>query len=118
LKNPAIAKMWDLLIPSPESVEGVDRDVYERFAIPHAFKPRLSLFEACVAAFAALIRIFFGSLLFAVWGTYSLKAWTSIPNILLRVAVVLPMLVVFLLSFALLMIAISAVARAVSPKHL
>ena len=43
-----------------------DRPGYERFAIPYSFKPRLSLVEALVASLGAFLRIFLGSLLFAV----------------------------------------------------
>jgi hypothetical protein len=110
--------MFDLLVPSPDPFDDKDRSAYERVRIPHAFKPRLSLFEAAIAVFGALIRILLGSLLFAVWGTWSLKIWTSVPQISLRVIILLPMLVLFLVVFALVMIAISAVARFAAYKRI
>ena len=62
-----------------------------------------------------LTRIFLGSLLFAVWGTYSFLAWNTIHGTFLRVMVLLPLLLLFLLFFALLMIAISAIQKVISP---
>jgi hypothetical protein len=118
LKNATLDKMLDLLVPAPDPVpHGVDRSEYERFALPHDFKPRLSFFEACLAVFAALTKIFLGSLLFAVWGTYSLLAWSTIHSPVMRVIVLLPMLLVFLFFFALVMIGISAAHRSVSHKR-
>jgi hypothetical protein len=117
LQNVLLAKMLDLLVPPPESADGMDRGVYERFALPHVFKPRLSLYEACVAVAAGLARIFLGSLIFAVWGSYSWKVWTIIPNTVLRVIVLLSMLLMFLLFFAMAMISITAMARAVTRKN-
>lgn len=87
---------------------------HERFAIPFTFKPQLSFLEAVIATAGALLRIFLGSLLFAVWGTYSLVAWTRIHNLFLRVGVQLPLIFLFLLSFSLLMFAITALVRITS----
>ena len=95
----------------------MDRGVHERFAIPYSFKPQLTLAQAAIAAVVAFLRIFLGSLLFAVWGAYSLAAWTSIRSPFWRIAVVLPMAAGFLLSFCLLMIAISALDRSRSPRR-
>jgi hypothetical protein len=118
LKNATLDKMLDLLVQAPDPVpHGVDRSAYERFALPHAFKPRLSFLEACMAVFAAISKIFLGSLLFAVWGTYSLLAWSTIHSPFLRVIVLLPLLLLFLFSFALVMIGISAAHRSVSHKR-
>jgi hypothetical protein len=117
LKNPVLEKLLDLLVRTADPVDATDRSSYERFALPYVFKPRLSFYEACVAVFAALARIFLGSLLFAIWGSYSLMVWTSIPGLFLRVSVLLPMLLVFLCSFILVMISITALARVVSQKH-
>ena len=96
---------------------GVERSGYERFAIPYTFKPQLSFAEALVAVAASLLRIFLGSLLFAIWGTYSLLAWTAVRNYFWRAAALLPLFVLFLLSFVVLMLAISALARTLSPRR-
>ena len=88
----------------------------ERFPIPFTFKPRLSLTEALIATAAAVARILLGSFLFAVWGTYSLIAWTTIRNLPSRVGAVSSLFLAFLLSCALLMSAISAFVRAISPR--
>ncbi len=73
--------------------------------------------EAMVAVVTTLTRIFLGSLLFAVWGTYSFLAWNTIQGPFLRVMVLLPLLLLFFLFFALLMIAISAIQKVIS-QHL
>ena len=90
---------------------------YQRLPIPHTFKPQLSFREASVAVFAAFSRIFFGSLLFAVWGSYSLAAVLAIRSNALRVAVALPLIALFLLLFGLLMLAIAKMMRALWPKR-
>ena len=90
---------------------------YERFALPHVFKPRLSFGEAVVATLGTLLRIFLGSLLFAIWGSYAWFAWTALPNYLLRVVVILPMFLLFLVCMLLLLSAIGALQRAVWPKQ-
>jgi hypothetical protein len=110
-----IAKVRVLFFPlAARGDGGEDRSKYERLAIPFTFKPQLSFLEALVATFGALLRVFLGSLLFAVWGTYSLVAWTTIRNQFWRVGVQLPLFLLFLLIFALLMLAIAALVRTVS----
>lgn len=89
----------------------VARSVGERFAIPHTFQPQLGVIQALVGIGGALLRIFLGSLLFAVWGTYSLVAWSAIGNRFSRVAALVALSFLFLLSFTVLMLAISALAR-------
>jgi hypothetical protein len=93
------------------------RSVYERFAIPYTFKPQLSLLEAILAAGGAFARIILGSLLFAVWGTYTFLAWSALRNIFARVATLLAMIALFLLLFASLMLGISALVRMLWPKQ-
>jgi hypothetical protein len=106
-----------LFPPAPDRERGVERSVYERFAIPYTFKPRLSFGEAVVAATGACLRIFLGSLLFAIWGTYSLEIWTAIRSYFWRTATLLPLFLLFVLSQAVLMLAISALVRTFSPKR-
>jgi hypothetical protein len=96
------------------SVEEEARFRNERFAIPYTFKPQLSFSEALVATAGALLRILLGSLLFAIWGTYSLVAWTTIRDPFLRVGVQLPLFLLFLVSFSLLMLVIAALVRTIS----
>jgi hypothetical protein len=113
-----MARARDLLFPlADQGHAGVDRSAYERLPIPHSFKPRLSFAEALVAVTGAFLRIFLGSLLFAVWGSYSLAAWTSSRSYVWRAAVLLPLLLAFLVSFFLMLLAIAALVRACSPKR-
>jgi hypothetical protein len=84
-----------------------DRSSYERFAIPYTFKPRLSVAEALIAATTAFLRIFCGSVLFGVWGAYTMLLLGRIRHMLWRVVVFLPLLAIFALAFVALMVSIS-----------
>jgi hypothetical protein len=90
------------------------RAKYERFAIPHSFKPALSVGEAALAAFAAFLRIFLGSLLFAFCGAYTLSVWSAPHSLFQRVAVALGMGALFLGAFALVLWAIGAAVQKLS----
>jgi hypothetical protein len=92
------------------------RPEHERLAIPFTFKPQLSFPEALVATAGALLRILLGSLLFAVWGTFSLVSWAAIRNPFWRIGVQLPLFLLFLLSLSLLMLAIAALVRTIALK--
>jgi hypothetical protein len=81
------------------------------FALPYSFKPQLTLLEAAIAACMAFVRILLGCLLFAVWGSYSMAAWSRLRGEWWRIPVILMMFSVFVVSFAGLMLSISAVAR-------
>jgi len=118
MKGMNLKAWWDWLFPpAPSGPALTGRSSYERFALPYVFKPRLSLGEAAVATLGALLRIFLGSCLFALWGTSTIFVWQTIPNYALRAAVLLPLFVVFLLALALLMSAIASLLRMISPKH-
>ena len=87
------------------------RPIHERFAIPYSFKPRLSVTEAVIATATAFLQIFLGCLLFAFWGAYSLAALHRIRSLFWRVAVAPVLIALFLALLALLMPAVSALAR-------
>ena len=95
----------------PAHTEGGSRNLYQRFAIPHLFQPELSPSQAFTAALRAFLRIFLGSLLFGVWGAYTLLLWTSIPNLFLRIAAMIPMLALFLVLLCGLLIATTLLLR-------
>ena len=80
-------------------------------AIPHSFKPSLSVTQAFLAATVAFLRIFLGSLLFAFWGAYSVFGVIRIQNPFWRVVAVPPLLCLFAVLFGLLMFIISTSAR-------
>jgi hypothetical protein len=112
LRLPRWGQLVDLLFSNVgEDGRDADRSAYERFAIPYSFKPRLSVWEAFLAAVIAFVRIFSGSILFAFWGTYSLLALSKIHNSFWRFAAAPPLLLLFPLALGLLMFAISAFVR-------
>jgi hypothetical protein len=117
--NTSLLEKLRELTAFPVERNGVDpaRSSYERFAIPYSFKPQLSFAEAVVAASGALLRIFLGSFLFAVWGTYSFLAWSTIRSVFWRGMVLVVLIVLFAASMALLMLAISALVRMVWPHR-
>jgi len=117
LRLPSYTKL-SRLFGSPERIGGgdSDRSSYERFALPYSFKPRLSVVDAFAAALAAFLRIFFGSLLFAVWGTYTLVCWSTIPSVFWRLSAMLSLFLLFLVLFAALMISIGVLARFVARR--
>jgi hypothetical protein len=122
VKISLVAKLRELFVfdQSHSSPDDPGRPSYERLAIPHTFKPQLSVAEAAISATGAFFRIFFGSILFAVWGTYTFYFWSTIRNVFLRGGVLLALLLGFVISFAFLLLAISALVRkclARSPRH-
>ena len=112
-----LAKLRTFLIP-PDNRDVADpaRSVYERFAIPHTFKPQLSIAEALISVAGAFLRILLGSILFGFSGAYTILAWNSIQNPFWRVLAVLFLVSVFVISFTFLMLAISALVRMLWPK--
>jgi hypothetical protein len=113
VKISLLAKLRELLVLDRNygSDDDPGRSPYERFAIPYTFKPQLSLAEAAISAAGAFFRIFFGSILFAVWGAYSFYVWSSIRNMFLRGGALLALLLLFAVSLALLMLMVSKLVR-------
>ena len=112
MKLPAWAKLRGLIFSSVDPDDrGADRSSFERFAIPYSFKPRLSVWEAAVAALIAFLRIFLGCLLFAFWGAYTLLAWSTIGNPFWRVVAMAPLLALFPLLLGILMLLLSLLAK-------
>jgi hypothetical protein len=54
------------------------RSPLERFAIPHQFAPRLSLYGAALAVSAALTQILLGCLIAALWGV---RIWLAAVSV-------------------------------------
>ncbi len=93
------------------------RSVGEPFAIPYTFNPNLTFLGALIAVASSVTRIFLGSLLFAVWGVGSLMALSRIHNYFWRYMAAAPLLLLFFVSFAALMIAISTGIRWIWPHR-
>ena len=116
VKNLSVAKLLPYFSTLPAE-SGENRSGSERFAIPFSFKPQLSFREAVVGAVGSFLRVVLGCILFAVWGAYSLKLWATIRSPWLRIGLLSSLLIAFLLSLALTMLAIAAVMRSVLPKR-
>lgn len=110
-------KLRPLIFPdhAPRAA-GQHRAAASRLAVPYVFSPNLSFGDALIAVAACLARIFGACALFAVWGGVSALAWSAIENHFWRAAAMLPLVLLFLAGLATLMIAISAVERAIAPK--
>jgi hypothetical protein len=93
------------------------RSILSSLAVPYTFSPDLSFGDALIAIAGCLTRIFAACVLFAVWGGLSALVWSAIRNHFWRAAAVLPLVLVFLAGLATLMIAISAVERAIVPRR-
>jgi hypothetical protein len=112
-----IRHLSGLLFPLPEYPGTVEvQSPLGQFALPHQFQPKLTLGEAVVSVFLALIRIFAGSMLFAAWGAFSFLAWTAISNFLGRTLVLTMLLAVFLVALGALMIGINVMGRMILNK--
>jgi hypothetical protein len=94
-----------------------NRSISQRFGIPGAYAPDLSPAQAFVAALGAMARIFFGSLLFAIWGVYSLRSFDAIQSHFWRVVILIPLFLLFACSFGALMIVVAAAVRKFSPRR-
>jgi hypothetical protein len=94
-----------------------ERGSYERLAIPHSFKPQLSLAQAALAAGGAFLRIFLGSILFGFWGAYTYLACRAVKNIYSRGALLLASIVLFIVLLMLLLMAITALVRMMWPQR-
>jgi hypothetical protein len=115
-KNLDLRTIEALIFPEAASraasaLEGADRGPYERFAIPYSFPPAMRASEAVRATLRTFLRIFLGSILFGVWAAYTLLAWTSIRNPLLRVAAMIPLIALFLVLLCGLLVATTLLLR-------
>jgi len=112
-----IHQIAGLLFPLPEypGTVGV-QSPFEQFAVPHQFQPKLTLGEAVVSVFLALIRIFAGSMLFAVWAASSFLTWSAVRNFVGRALLLTMLLAVFLVVLGALMIAINVMGRMILNK--
>lgn len=106
-----------ILGESPTQADGAfaaetgDRSPLEQFAVPFMFQPELTPSQAFGAALRAFLRIVLGSILFGVWGAYALLMWVSIPNSLLRVVAMIPMIALFLVLLCGLLVATTLILR-------
>ncbi|HLK19019.1 MAG TPA: hypothetical protein VKT81_08685 [Bryobacteraceae bacterium] len=89
----------------------------QRFAVPHDFPPDLTLLEALVRVAGALARILLGSALFAFWGLFAARVWNSITSLFWHAVVLLPLLALFAVPFAGLMIGVASLVRKLSPQR-
>ena len=113
-----IAKLREAVaLPGDDDAQDPARSSYERFAVPYAFKPRLSVLEAAIAAGGAFLRIFLGSILFGFCGAYTIQALQAIMSPFWRAALLLAMLFLFTVLLLFLLFAISAAERKLWPQN-
>jgi hypothetical protein len=106
-------------MPDPDCKPAAERgrSVFSQFAAPYTFSPDLSLGEALIAVAACLARVFSACVLFSVWGAFSVLAWSAISDRFWRAVAIPPLILLFLVALAILMIVISVVQRAITPKR-
>jgi hypothetical protein len=76
----------------------------------------MSVADATVATVTIFTQIFLGCLFFAVWGTYTMFAWSSIPSHFWRTTAMLPLAILFVVLLGLLMLGISAAASSITKR--
>ncbi len=86
----------------------------EKFAIPHTFQPRLSLYGAFLAVTAALTQIFFGCLIAALWGVRIWLAVASTHSTVWKSLAIFGFAAGMAVSLVALMFAVRAVQRRIS----
>jgi hypothetical protein len=88
---------------------------FEKFAIPHQFQPRLSLYGAFVAITGALARILLGSLIGALWGVRIWLAYASNHSLIWRVLAIFGLAAGLVASIGALMWAIGKATMKLDP---
>jgi hypothetical protein len=93
------------------------RSQAERLPIPFTFPPRLRFAEAVISAIGAFLRLFLGSLLFAVWGACSLAVRGAARGLFLRAALLLALFAGFLAAMVLMLLGVRLLMRLVWPRQ-
>ena len=110
-------RAYSWAMPSDEvaRLAGIDASQVLRFDQNTPSLPLPSTRPGAVAG--ALARILLGSTLFAFWALFSIRVWSAIASPFWHAAVILPLALLFLLPLTGLMLGISVMVRAVSPKR-
>jgi len=87
----------------------------EKFAVPHQFTPRMSLYGAFIAVTGAMARILFGSLIGALWGVGIWTAGASPHSMIWKSMVILGLAAGLAASLALLMWAVGKATMKLQP---
>jgi hypothetical protein len=92
------------------------RSLFARLAVPFMFNPDLGPVAALIAVIGCLARIFLACFLLAFWGGFSAWAWTSIGSHFWRMAAMGPLVLLFPVALAALLLAIGAVEAKVKAR--
>lgn len=92
------------------------RSPLERFAIPHQFQPRLTLYGALLAVTAALTQILLGCLIAALWGVEIWLAAVSAHSMVWKSLAILGLAVGMTASLAVLVYAVQSALGRLSRK--
>jgi ABC-type dipeptide/oligopeptide/nickel transport system permease subunit len=90
------------------------RSPLEQFAPPYTFAPRMTLYGAFVAVSAALIQIFLGSLIGALWGVRIWLELVSKHSVVWKSFATLGLAICLAVSLGALIWAVRTVARKIS----
>ena len=102
------ARMFPGYAPSPAPAAPA---VFSPLAVPHQFNPTLGFIGGLVAVAATFARILTVCVVFAVWGTLSLLAWSRIGSQFWRMCAVLPVMLALPAALVPPLLAIGAVER-------
>jgi len=90
---------------------------FEKFAVPHAFQPRLSVYGAFVSVSAALARIFLLSLTGALWGVGIWMAADSSHSMVWKSASIGTLAMGMAMTLAAELWAVQAMVNRLTPPH-
>jgi hypothetical protein len=106
-----LRELRELLLPEDHSSAADAHSPFQQFAVPYQFQPKLTVGDAIVKVFLALVRIFLGSILFALWGEYSFLTWNTLDNVFGRVLILAVLLAIFLTALGAMLIGVNVVSR-------
>jgi hypothetical protein len=93
------------------------RSPLERFAIPHKFQPRLTLYGGLLAVTAALTQIVVGSLIGALWGVRIWLAAVSMHSTAWKTFAILGLIAGLMASLAVMLFAVRALIGRLSKNR-
>jgi hypothetical protein len=109
-----LARMFPEHAPNPAQLVP---PVFSPLAVPYQFNPALGFIGGLVAVAATFARILTVCMVFAIWGTLSLLAWSRIGSQFWRMVALLPLMLALPAALIPPMLAIGAVEKWMRPRR-